>query len=278
MSIAKNGLNSADFSEKAASKAALSETAQHPLTIWPPALSVATGAGLVILGMVPVPVAVVVVSAGVVVGVTNWAVRFFGGKTAYIQNYYARLHEEFEKLKEKKVESLKRDLRRLGCTQGFEQVSQFEEKFQTLMSVLKRILSEGELAYGRYLGAAETVYRSGIEHLDEVVTILTSIENIDRQDLERRMQTLASSTRPSDARLLTTYRERAKVYDDGERAVEDFLVCNEEALTALDKTAGAVRMINVSDTSSDHLKDAMADLLGLIGRLTKRSPLVALEV
>jgi hypothetical protein len=275
----KSVKNQVDFSEAASSKAALSETVQHPLTIWPPAIGVAAGFGLVMLGMASMPLALGLCAVGTGIGVTNWVVRFFGGKEAFAQKYYAMLHQQFEELKEQKVESLGKDLKKHGCSQGREQVSQFETKFQTLLEVLKRILSEGEITYGRYLSAAEAVYSSGIENLDRIVTIRTSIEEIDRVDLEERISLLnkRATKSSSETRLLRTLLERARIYDDGLKEVDELLVTNEEALTTLDKTASAVRRINTSG-SSDDLTTAMADLLSLIGRITKRTGVGALEV
>ncbi|MFA5934448.1 MAG: hypothetical protein WC827_00985 [Candidatus Paceibacterota bacterium] len=280
MSITKEkGQKTLVNSEEAASKVALSETIQHPMTIWPPAFGIAAGIGLTVLGMVSMPVAITIGSVCVLGGATNWAVRFFGGKDAYIQKYYAKLHEQFERLKEEKVVSLEKDLKSLKCSQGREQVSEFEAKFGNLVDVLKMVLSEGELAFGRYLGAAETVYTSGIETLVRVVTILTSIEEIDRVDLEERITGLKSIKEKSgsETRHMNTLLERAKLYDDGMKEVEELLVSNEEALTTLDKTAGAIGRIKVCGTSDD-LSMAMADLLSLIGRITQRANVGTLEL
>jgi len=275
----KKGQETLVNSEEAASKAAFSETVQHPMTIWPPAIGVAAGMGLAVLGMVSMPIAITIGSVCALGGVANWAIRFFGGKDAYIQKYYAELHEQFERLKVDKVEDLEKDLKRLKCNQGREQVSEFEAKFGNLVDVLKMVLFETELAFGRYLGAAETVYTSGIETLTRVVTILTSIEEIDRSDLEERITELKliKEKNGSEIRHMNTLLERANLYDDGIREVEELLVSNEEALTTLDKTASAIGRIKTCGTSDD-LSTAMADLLGLIGRITQRAKVGTLEL
>ena len=268
----KEGEKLTTFDEGAAVRAARKEIAQHPLTTWPIAIGLAGGFGVALLGIMSIPAAIVLGSLFTVGGAANWAVRYFGGKEDFAKKYLEEHHRQFELLRQRRVGALGEELEALDCSQGHDQVSQFEAKFQNLVDVLKRILSEGELTFGRYLGAAETVYKSGIENLDQIVTILTSIREIDRDELESKIRRLnrVSEKTEADGRLFKTFQERASLYDNAKSEVENLLVSNEEALTTLDKTAGAVGMIKKNNGGCD-LDDAMADLLSLIGRINRRT-------
>src|SRR5205814_2039077 len=133
-----------------------------------------------------------------------WAYRFFGKGDSYMQQHYADLHEAFEKLKQQKSAALAADLKKLGCKRGQTQVAQFEDKFQNLLAVFRRVLSENELTFSRVMGTAEQVYRSGLENLDRVVTLLLNIQDMDREDIAARMAVLeqkSARTRADDTNL-----------------------------------------------------------------------------
>ncbi|MFA6446019.1 MAG: hypothetical protein WCW14_02090, partial [Candidatus Paceibacterota bacterium] len=127
--------------------------------------------------------------------------------------------------------------------------------------------------YSRFLGTAELVFKSGIENLDRIITILTNLRDIDRKALEKKITALGVNIRTNaDQRTLVTLRERAKLYDDGQEEIANLLASNEEALTELDKAGIAVGKIKVSSANSgNNLDNAMADLIGLVKRTSIRN-------
>ena len=282
MSIAnEDGPKTLVYSDKAASKAALSETIQHPLTIWPPAIGVATGVGLTILGFVSMPVAIAIGSGCVFVGGLNWALRFFGGKEAYVQKYYAELHNQFEKLKEQKARHLASDLKSQGCEQGSEQVEQFEDKFQSFLVVLGRIFNETELTYSRYVGSAEQLYRKGLENLERIVTLLISISEIDRDRLKVRIKSLERKEDKTSAeeRILASNVKQAELYDNARNEVDELLATNEEALATIDAAAqAALRVKENSDAMSpgQTMDEALQILGDMIARTNRKPSVVSL--
>ena len=259
-----------DYSEGAAKRAALSETVQHPFTLWPAALGV-TGAFAAFLFSLPVWVFITSLG-GVAIGAGHLAFKFFGQQDVFVQQYFAHLHEEFENLKATRMHELAPELKRLGCKRGSQQVSQFEEKFENLRLVLSRILSEGEMTYTRFLATAETVFKSGIENLDRIITILTNLSDTDREGLRREIDEFENNKRRTGAedRMLAALKERAKLYDDGQDEVANLLASNEEALTEIDKAGIAVGRIKTSSANSD-LESAMGDLISLIRRTNVRN-------
>ena len=191
-----------------------------------------------------------------------------------MQQHYDALHEQFEKNKEAKSKNLARKLEDDGCSQGSDQVPQFESKFENLREVLMRVLSPTELTFGRYLSAAELVYTSGIENLERIITITTTTADINRADLGRKIDKLSARTARSDAdeRTLKTLKDRAKLYDDGKTEIAELLARNEEALTAIDAAGVAVGKIKgTNGNAAGNLELAMGDLISLISRVNNRA-------
>src|SRR5580658_7833140 len=277
------GNRALDFSESAARKAALFDLIQHPLTLWPPALGAATAVGLGLFGIASAPFSAAIAVGGIGLGAANWAYRFFGKRDAYMQEHYAELHEAFERLKKQKSAELAADLKKLGCKQGQIQVAQFEDKFQNLLAVFRRVLSENELTFSRVMGTAEQVYRSGLENLDRVVTLLLNTKDMDREDIAARLAALEAKAKRShaDDTNLKALQDQAGVYDQTVQEVEELLAGNEEALATMDKAGNAA--IRIKDRSASQTpREIMAEAMGLLDQMIVRAnnrqvPAIALE-
>jgi hypothetical protein len=277
------GSRALDFSESAAQRAAFFELIQHPLTLWPPALGTATAVGLGLFGLASAPWSVIIAAGGIGVGAANWAYRYFGKRDDYMQQHYAQLHEAFEKLKQQKSAELADDLKKLGCKQGQTQVAQFEDKFQNLLAVFRRVLSENELTFSRVMGTAEQVYRSGLENLERVVTLLLNTKDMDREDIAARVAALTAKparTRADDT-ILKALQDQAGVYDQTTQEVEELLAANEEALATMDKAGNAA--IRIKDRSASQTpREIMAEAMGLLDQMIVRAnnrqvPAITLE-
>ncbi len=272
-----------DFSEKAARRTAFLDTIQHPLTLWPPALGAVTAFGLGLFSVVSAPATVAIATGGVVLGAAHLAYRFLGRGEAYMQEHYARMHDEFERLKKQKSAELSADLKKLGCQQGEIQVKQFEEKFQNLLAVFRRVLSESELTFSRVMGTAEQVYRSGLDNLDRVVTLLLNVKDMNRAEIQGRVTALDQkpARTHADETSLKALKDQAGVYDQTAQEVEELLAANEEALATMDKAGNAaVRMKDrsASQTPREMMAEAMDLLNQMIVRANSRqTPAISLE-
>jgi hypothetical protein len=272
-----------DFSESAARRAAFFDLIQHPLTLWPPALGTAAGVGMALFGIASGPFSAAIAVGGIGMGVANWAYRFFGKGDEYMQNHYAELHEQFEKLKQQKSVELADELKQLGCKQGQTQVTQFEDKFQNLLAVFRRVLSENELTFSRVMGTAEQVYRSGLENLDRVVTLLLNIKDMDREDITARITALEQKPKRTNAdeTNLKALQDQAGVYDQTVQEVDELLAGNEEALATMDKAGNAA--VRIKDRSAAQTpREIMAEAMGLLDQMVVRAnnrqvPAISLE-
>jgi len=266
------GSRQPDFSESAARRAAFFDTIQHPLTLWPPALGAATAVGLTLFSIASLPCSAAIAAGGIALGAANWAYRYLGRGDAYMQMHYAELHEQFEKMKRQKSAELAADLKKLDCKQGQAQVGQFEDKFQNLLAVFRRVLSENELTFSRVMGTAEQVYRSGLDNLERVVTLLLNIKVMDRADIAARISALEQKpkrTRADDTNL-KALQDQAGVYDQTVQEVDELLAGNEEALATMDKAGNAaVRMKDRSAAQTP--REIMAEAMGLLDQMIARA-------
>ena len=258
--------------DAAARRAALSDTIQHPLTLLPVAGGLVAGIGLTTLSVASIPFGIGIAFGGLMVGASNWAIRFFSSTDAYRQKFYAKRHEEFERVKEEKAQQLATDLKKLGCKRGQQQVGQLEEKFQNLVEVFSRVLSPGELTYCRFVDTAELVYTSGLNNLERIVVLLTNTDDIDRKEIQERIETFESkkARTTADERNLNALKKQATVYDSTAQEVEDLLAQNEEALATMDETGqAALRLKDRSATLSP--KQTMQEAMDLLGEMVARA-------
>ncbi|HEY3863958.1 MAG TPA: hypothetical protein VGO59_18945 [Verrucomicrobiae bacterium] len=277
------GSSTLDFSEKAARRAALLDLVQHPLTLWPPAFGAAAAVGLGLFGLASAPAVAAIAVGGAGLGMANWAYRFFGKQDQYMQEHYAQLHAAFEKLKQQKSAELAADLQKLGCKEGQAQVAQFEDKFQNLVAVFRRVLSENELTFSRVVGTAEQVYKSGLENLERAVVLLLNTEDMDRPDIAARIAALEAKPKRSNADeiSLKALREQAGIFDQTLQEVDELLAANEEALTTMDKAGNAA--IRIKDRSASQTpREIMGEAMGLLDQMITRAnnrqvPAITLE-
>lgn len=272
MPTPNDGRTKLDFSGAAAKKAALSDTLQHPMTIVPVAAGTVVATGLAMFSIVSVPVAIGIASGAIITGGVNFLCRFFGGGDALMQKHYDMLSQEFERIREEKTAKLAADLKRLKCKQGQLQVQQLEAKFNNLVEVFDRVLSKGELTYCRFVSTAQQCFKAGLANLDNVVVILTNIDDIDPDGTRERIAELEGNDRrrPADDKTLAALQGTLQVFEDAQNEVADLLATNEEALTTMDQAGAAA--VRVKDNSATQTTaESMADSLDLLKRIIERA-------
>jgi hypothetical protein len=158
---------------------------------------------------------------------------------------------------------LTNDLQQVGSTQGVSQLEQLQRKFDSMIGVLSRRLDAGELTYSRYLDTAEQVYLSAIDNLQDVAISLSSVSTIDREKLDGRLSDLRGTAQQgaSSQREIETLEQRRSLLTKQTEKVNDLLVQNETALTALDHAATALADARMGKgNASVELEHALQDL------------------
>lgn len=132
-------------------------------------------------------------------------------------------------------------LEKLSFERGKTQLHSLRNAFDSLMSVIQLRFSAGELAFGRYSKAAQTVHEASVQNLEEVRVALESVSAVRPADIEKQRGSPDSpdGAAPSDATdspLLT----RLALREHQEQRIETLLAANEAVLTAITNTASAL--------------------------------------
>ena len=133
------------------------------------------------------------------------------------------------------------------------------------------------------MGTAEQVYRSGLENLERVVTLLLNVKDMDREDITARIADLEkkSPRTHADETNLKALQDQAGVFDQTRQEVDELLAGNEEALATMDKAGNAA--IRIKDRSASQTpREIMAEAMGLLDQMIVRAnnrqvPAIALE-
>ncbi|HEY5720363.1 MAG TPA: hypothetical protein VIW02_08270 [Gammaproteobacteria bacterium] len=167
------------------------------------------------------------------------------------------------------IERLDADLERLGAGQAREQLQLLGGKLDNLTAVLRQRLDSGEVTYARYAGTAEQVYLAALDNLQEIAVALTSVSTIDEAYIRRRMQELERIAARSEAQQqeLGSLAERLALRDRQRQKVERLIGENEQAMTVLDNTAGALADVRMqAGHAAMSTREAIRELEQLAGR------------
>jgi hypothetical protein len=156
--------------------------------------------------------------------------------------------------------------------QAIEQLKQLEARYKDFVHILGEKLSPTELTYARYLGVADQVHQSVLDHLRQILSELRSFESSDPTYAENRRKTLNAQVAlsESDETELKTIKERLSLHAERVIKIRGFLGDNEKALTQFDLAISAIGAMNTGArlTSTD-LVSALQDLEEIARRAKK---------
>lgn len=265
-----------DFSKSATNKAVVHQINQHPVSVYPTAVGILSGAWILLLE--PTTLAIVLTIGGLTLGLGNWVINYSFRRDTLANKYTKKLNKLLEKEKEKALVSLGKNLERckgiVGAenfsVQGVTQLSQIQEKFETLDKVLSDKMVPGEMTYNRYAGTAEQVYLSVLDNLKNVVSMLKSIASIDLNSVEQRLSFFEDKMKLSslDENEINTLQKRKNMYLSQLNKVDELLTKNEEAMTGLDQTSVELSNVKTEKGMADvDLEDSRQQLEELAERV-----------
>ena len=272
------------YSASEIKKAVLAKSISHPMTLYPAGLGIIGLLGAALLTpALPFAVAGLV---GLSMGAGSWATNYFGRREKLSSEHIKVLRGQMQARHAAKLKGLEGDLKQCGgipgagtfIEQGVMQFTMVQEKFATLQQLLSTKLESGELTYGRYLGMAEQVYLSVIDSLRNITNILNSIRSIDPNYIAKRLKYLDAAAeahdedadRQADAMELRTLTERQEMRKTQLQQVNLLLSRNEEAITAMARTAVSVSAMQTGgDYASMDMDSALSELTELAGRAAR---------
>ena len=216
----------ADFQPDAVHKAVMSQALTSPLTLFPVVGGVLAAAVGLLFGL---PWCVMAAGGGILVGGGNLLFKATALKEGVRRDYFRKLQQRRERYKQFTIQQVKTGLEEAFQTEAARRlaekgVAQFDHIRRTLESVqgvLTMKLAIDELTFQRYSGAAENAYLSVLDNLKDVVAVLRSLDSIDVDGVQARLQQLetSSDTRATEEKsaleerlaLLRSQTERAQL-------------------------------------------------------------------
>lgn len=242
-----------DFSQGAIQRHIVRLGLTHWLTLYPSALALPLGFAAYLFHA---PALYFGLMGGLALGLGSAVVNIFFRGDSLSARYLQELAEATNVQKAQMLDHLRSSLAQ-GRTipggedyaeQGLEQFERMRLRFDKLRSLLAAKFQQGELSYGRFLGAAEQVYLGSLDNLQRIVSLLESAGGIDVSYIERRLANLdrlrSAADRKEQQTLLRRQQLRAKQLEQ----VNELLTANEEAMTALEETVASVAAMATNST------------------------------
>ena len=238
-----------DFSPSAIQRAVLSATLQHPTVVYPGAVAVLGGIGILLAGG---PVAVGIAAVGGGVAATSWLVNYLVRKDTFASRYLEKTHRELVALREQAMLTLEKDLKAAQAVEGVAQLQRFREKIQAFDEVLASKFGPREMTYGRFLGLAEQVYLAGIDNLQAIALTLKGLKTVDQRYIEGRKKKLLDdpATSPQEEQELAGLQSQLDQLNQQRSKIDGYLAINETALAQLDASIAAVAEIKTGGGQS----------------------------
>lgn len=259
-------MSTGDFSISATRRAVFRRALYHPVTVACFGVGVLGLLMMLLSGMTGFTAAAAM--AGFGLSMFSFFAQYFVFGKEIADRHVRKVYEQLEKKKEDLLESLIREFRTLGnserpalrdfAAQGGAQYRMVRDRFNAIKDILKRKLDPSELTYERYLGAAEQVYLAVLDNLESVITGLQSVEAIDLEYIEVRLQSLKENPNPSDSdwEECRTLEERKKILEQQLEKIDALLSRNEVAITEMDKVNTSVADLKVTGGRSLHDLDS----------------------
>lgn len=262
-----------DFSRGAIRHEVLREGLTHWLTLYPTAIGIPLGLAGFLFNL---PVLYFGMIGTLTVSLASAIINLFFRDEVIANRYLARLARKVREEQQRTLESLGDDLRecekiRIGreyTDQALEQFRQLQAKYDNVHTVLMDKLNQGELAYGRFVGAAEQVYLTGLENLKQIVAVMWSLSSIEPEYIAKRLRQLekSDSLAPADLKERETLHKRQRLMEEQLDKVNQLLTNNEEAMTALEETTAAIAAMKTGRFSDTDYEAAIEQLQEIAGK------------
>ncbi len=266
--------NLQDYSQGALRRQVLRHGLTHWLTLYPPALGLPLGFAAYLFN---VPALYLAALGSAALGIGSAIINIFFRGDALSSRYLQELAGQLREQERQALEELRRELEQTRTVSGaedhagqaVEQLDQLRAKVDNLSRLLTEKFQQGELSYGRFLGAAEQVQMGGFDNLRRIVSLLKSVGGIDLDYLEKRLRQIdkLAGLAEADRKERETLIRRQQLRISQLEQVNELLAANEEAMTAIQETAAAVAAMSTnSPLAKGDLETAIAQLQQVAAR------------
>lgn len=233
------GDHGTDFSKEHIEKQVNREIASHSMTLFPAAAGVL---GLLWGALFAAPAALVLGGLAVATSVGFFSLQKFGRFGKLTSAYLLKLKNDQREMLLKKLSTIAPELADLGCHQGAAQVEILKAKFDGLNQMIQEKLGHDELKASRLSAIADKLYLATIDNLLHARQILSSVENIDLNYVEKQI------ARAHSVQERESLEQRRQLKLDGVNAAEDCIAHNEVAMTKVNQLT--VELARTKDKNS----------------------------
>jgi hypothetical protein len=236
-----------EYLPEAIQQAVMTKGLKHPLTVYPLALGAAAG----IVGYLFAMPAFYLLALGGLLSGPAWAISkifLMNEKTAnqYLRSLNQR-QKNYERGLRRQIDHDLKECERLKglrnyARQGLEQFNRIKTKLDNVTELLRMKLSDHEMTFNRFLGAAEQVNLSVLNNLKDLVSRLKSAGTIDVDYIQNRLLDIDAKPEPTQADLeqQETLHSRLELRREQIEQTESLLTQNEKALTEMEKISAAI--------------------------------------
>ena len=233
-----------DFLPQAVNRAVLSNTVQHPTTVFPLAGAVLAGLWSAVFGLTPVSLFTML--AGGFVGLGSWVVNFFMRGERLTEKHVQRLRALRAQHEIHEVQDIEDSCRHAGFDEGAKEAAELTAAYQNL----RRFLSEQmggrrSLSAQHFLTLAEDTYQEGMTILRRALNIHQALRDIDVKTLEaelaawkRERRVLGRDAIEAERKVLDqgieAHTRRISLYREREKQLEQLVAESNGLETALE--------------------------------------------
>ena len=231
----------------------------NPSTLYPPAVGLPALAFVTLVLDFPVTsaagIAAMVLAGAGLLSLANDLLR----RQSHLSGrYLAGLRQEQERQFADRTQRLGRSLRDLGFPWAAEQVERILGQFQAFRTVLDQKLKDPTRPlYNRYLGPAQSLALTAIDHLENVETLLQSVAPIDKDKIEQRLQQLGEG----GGREAESLSQQLEIRERTLERVQTMIAETEEIIQTLVRTGD-----ELAKTDQKDLESTMLDFLAIAER------------
>lgn len=191
------------------------------------------------------------------IGLSSWIINFFVRSDKFKISYVEQLNNLIKEHTEQKLKELRENLKKHKDNQAARQLEQFIKKIEILIDILKHKFDEDSLTFQRYYGIAQEVYLSGIDNLSDILMAHKTIESIDLNYINDRINAIGAKNQTGNAvkKELDALHRSLESHKEQEIKIQDLIAENEMALSQMDETT-----ISISEISKSKDRQAQIDM------------------
>lgn len=161
---------------------------------------------------------------------------------------------------------ISKEFERMNYQDGKLQLQKLVARFENFVEVLDEKFDRTELTYKRFRGVGNEILVVTMENVEQIVSALKNIEDIDHVSVKKQLSDLEISGKNPEKR--DVLKKRLLLRDSELRRIDQLVLQNEKAITQMDETVIEISKIKAGkDSKPKDFNVAMEGLLDINKRI-----------